>query len=391
MSEATDNRPFIVVKRRKRDRKSKTSSSVSSDDTVISNPATLCGLTVIIKPNESSKLLTKINPLRLKEHLESIAPDGVIQIRPNPRLNLLALDTRNSESTKALLTVTLLGGIPVIAYEPRSSDKAQGVIYGLSKDIQDAELTMSLKAVSPVFQVRRLGTSEAVKLIFNVPVAPEYVTVGFTRFRVFPYTENPWQCTRCYHFGHISSTCTKPDRCSRCGGNHVRASCSADLPRCINCKREHDSTSRRCPKFKTEQEICNYKSGNRVGYVPARTAILQGNQQGNVSQRARDAAAPSVRDEALFPPLPCTTPSATADQSTSKRLPSSRPSSGFQHKKKANDSNITNVSPLQGIGAAIHTIASLLRSLLQNMASPCAKSAVSIIDAILPFIMCFST
>lgn len=49
------------------------------------------------------------------------------------------------------------------------------------------------------------------KLLFNVFVSLEYVTVGFTRFRVFPYTQNPWQCTRCYRFGHFSSTCTKLD------------------------------------------------------------------------------------------------------------------------------------------------------------------------------------
>lgn len=78
--------------------------------------------------------------------------------------------------------MTLLGGISVTAYEPRPSDKAQGIIYSFSDEVQDAELPLFLNAVAPAFQVRRLGISEAVKLIFNASVAPEYVAVGFTRF-----------------------------------------------------------------------------------------------------------------------------------------------------------------------------------------------------------------
>lgn len=129
INEATDTRPVIVVIRRKRDRKSKNSSYISSDDTIITNLAGLCGSTIIIKSNDLSKRLTKIDPLCLKEHLESVASDSVIQNRPNPPLNFLTLDTRNSESTKALLTVTLLGSISVTACEHGSPGKAQSGVF----------------------------------------------------------------------------------------------------------------------------------------------------------------------------------------------------------------------------------------------------------------------
>lgn len=71
MTVAINRWPLIVVEWVKRDRKSKNSNSNSRDDTIISNPATLCGLTVIIKPNDPSKVLTIINPRVSKNILGS--------------------------------------------------------------------------------------------------------------------------------------------------------------------------------------------------------------------------------------------------------------------------------------------------------------------------------
>ncbi|KAH9369301.1 hypothetical protein HPB48_012377 [Haemaphysalis longicornis] len=77
------------------------------------------GLTVIFKPIKEAQIITKFNPLAMKDGLESMAPEGVLQVCPNHRLNLLAVDTRNIDSTKCLLKVTSIAGIPVKAYEPR--------------------------------------------------------------------------------------------------------------------------------------------------------------------------------------------------------------------------------------------------------------------------------
>lgn len=61
---------------------------------------------MVLKPIDPKRLIRKPNPIHLSEYLESVAPDEIVQMRPNIHLNLLALDTRNNKSTKALLGAT---------------------------------------------------------------------------------------------------------------------------------------------------------------------------------------------------------------------------------------------------------------------------------------------
>lgn len=63
------------------------------------------GLVVVLETKDPDQQITKMNPLKLHEKLESMAPDGVIEARPNHCLDVLALDTRNIESTKSMLTI----------------------------------------------------------------------------------------------------------------------------------------------------------------------------------------------------------------------------------------------------------------------------------------------
>ncbi|KAG0412021.1 hypothetical protein HPB47_010855 [Ixodes persulcatus] len=215
--------------------------SNSSQSTIISQPPP--NLTIIVKPTDPTKLVTNLNPLVLKKKLEDAAPDGIIQIRPNYRLNLLALDTRNVESTKALLRLKSLGAVQVMTYEPPPLSAYVGVIRGVSTEIADAELGAALREKAPVIQVRRLGTSEAVKITFASGATCEHVYIGHTRYEVFPYLERPRQCPKCNRFGHIASTCSKAQRCSRCGGEHDVSTCEAEQPKCTNCSKRHDATA----------------------------------------------------------------------------------------------------------------------------------------------------
>lgn len=130
--------------------------SNSSQSTIISQP--IPNLTVIVKPTDPTNFVTNLNPLVLKKKLEDVAPDSIIQIRPNYRLNLLALDTRNVESTKALLRLKSLGAVQVMTYEPPPPSAYVGVIRGLSTEIADPELCAALREKAPVIQVRRLRT-----------------------------------------------------------------------------------------------------------------------------------------------------------------------------------------------------------------------------------------
>lgn len=402
-----DTTPFTEYKRQKRRHRSGT----SSENILLSEMSSINDLTVILKPTDPMKLVTKVNPLKLAEYLESVAPDGILQIRPNPRLNLLALDTRNMDSTKALLAVSVVCGIPVQAYQPRSLDNAVGVIRDLPPDLSDDEILKATRG-SVVLKVRRLGASEAVQLVFKAPTVPEHVCVGYTRYKVLPYIEKPRQCTKCHRFGHIASTCLMALRCVRCGKDHEREKCTADQPRCPNCKRGHESTSRWCPSFKTEEAISKVRSEKRMDYVSAR-AVIVGNAtsrprvqrlkssspehnvvdaqkeiQEGVSKHARatnplpEGNAPElVCDDVNFPPLS----KHTEPQMPAKNTKfSSKPT-----KPSRTDSGQDDASP-PNFGSALRSILSTFRGMLQMLDFPFAKSIITLVDAVLPLTRLFA-
>ncbi|KAG0445221.1 hypothetical protein HPB47_018221 [Ixodes persulcatus] len=188
----TNSAPFQLVQNRKR-RKASTSSE-SSDKTVKTMNHTDPHLTVIVRPKDPDKVIATINPKKIQEKLDMTAPDGVILVRPNRRLNVLAIDTRNRDATKALLALTTLDGIAVLAYEPLPRESAAGVIYEVPADLTEVELQLAVRTTAPVISIRRLGKSETVKLVFSTDTLPEYVTIGHTRYKTQPYIEKPRNC-----------------------------------------------------------------------------------------------------------------------------------------------------------------------------------------------------
>ncbi|KAH6939775.1 hypothetical protein HPB50_021579 [Hyalomma asiaticum] len=103
-------------------------------------------LTVIFKPHNPEHVITRFNPLRLKAAFEAVAPDGVLQVRLNERLNLLAV----GEASERLLK----------AYEPRRNNCGVGVIKRVPVDLDQQDTLSALLQRALVKSVRRLGTSK---------------------------------------------------------------------------------------------------------------------------------------------------------------------------------------------------------------------------------------
>ncbi|KAH6920801.1 hypothetical protein HPB50_028211 [Hyalomma asiaticum] len=70
-------------------------------------------------------------------------------------------------------------------------------------DLDQQDIISALLQRAPVKSVRRLGTSENVRIVFATETAPEYIVLGYTRYRVFKYIECPRQCSKCQRFGHV--------------------------------------------------------------------------------------------------------------------------------------------------------------------------------------------
>ncbi|KAM7314802.1 hypothetical protein ISCGN_004586 [Ixodes scapularis] len=122
--------------------------SASSQDTIID--AHRENRTVIVKPQDPTKLIAKFNPLTLYQELDSVTPHEVIQIRPNYRLNLLKIDMRNNSSMQTILTLTILLEIKVQTYEAHPRSSAVGIIRDVDKDITESDFKKALSATTPV-------------------------------------------------------------------------------------------------------------------------------------------------------------------------------------------------------------------------------------------------
>ncbi|KAL1416289.1 hypothetical protein MTO96_006320 [Rhipicephalus appendiculatus] len=273
-------------------------------------------LTIIFKPKNPVQVITRFNPLALKAAFEEAAPDGVLPVRPNERLNLLAVDTRHEDASERLLKISSIAGVLVQAYEPRPSNCGVGVIKRVPVDLDQADILAALLQRAPVRSVRRLGTSENVRIVFVTESAPEHAILGYTRYRVYKYIEAPRQCTKCQRFGHVAGACRLQARCSRCGGNHDRSACGNEEPQCPNCRKKHESTSTRCPILRKEKRIHNYKVENNVRYQVAKDVVShqqkpRGGGQAVVptADKGTSANPPQIDDRNEFPSLP-TCPSA---------------------------------------------------------------------------------
>lgn len=391
VQDLSDDGTFTKVTTKKRRRKLSGNSSESAS-TVVYNRCDFPGLTVIVKPKDPSKQMKRLNPLHLNEHLDSIAPDGVISIRPNYRLNLLAVDTRNTESTKALLNLTSICGIAVHAYAPQSRESAVGIVYDVTKDITEEELNLTLRGKAPIVQVRRLGATSVLKVVFATSKLPEYVTLGYVRFKVYPYIEKPLQCIKCHQFGHISSACDKPFLCSRCGGAHARSDCTSEDPRCSNCRKDHESTSHHCKVFQNEQTILQYCRGHNVDYITAKSTLSKATKHSTSAQvHSFD------RNHAVdFPALPASrttsfnvkehnthSTSSLSTQPHLKTAESTHATAQDKHRKKTPAATPGAI----GFGSLVSRLIQSIREFLVPLASPIAQCVLTILDFIAPLIV----
>ncbi|KAG0437588.1 hypothetical protein HPB47_017374 [Ixodes persulcatus] len=107
------------VKTRKKRKKTSPNSSLSAE-TVCSAAVVPEGLTVVFTPLEEGHVITSLSSLKLSLALEKMFPECILEIRFNNRLNLIAVDVRNGQTTRGLLRCTVLCGIKAKVQRSRS-------------------------------------------------------------------------------------------------------------------------------------------------------------------------------------------------------------------------------------------------------------------------------
>ncbi|KAG0413583.1 hypothetical protein HPB47_009275 [Ixodes persulcatus] len=247
-------------------KRKKNSSSSKSGDTVTNSPTTTVGLTVIFVPAVENQKITAISSLKLSVALEQLCPECIHEIRPNSRLNLNAVDTRNGQTTRALLACRAICGLKVRAYEPVPRHFAVGVIKDVDTSLSDAEIEQHVRSPEGrVARIRRLGQSSIVKIASSETTLPSFVYLGHVRH----------PCRKCCGYDHREANCKRPPICSRCGEAHDGNDTCSGEEKCANCSQAHAATSSSCPKWQRESETRSYARKHAVDFRDARSAVLQ--------------------------------------------------------------------------------------------------------------------
>ncbi|KAG0445453.1 hypothetical protein HPB47_014932 [Ixodes persulcatus] len=234
--------------------------SGSSEKTIITQTEPTVGLVVLFTPVDGDVRIDSINSVRLTSTLETLVPSCVIEVRYNRRKNLLAIDTRNGQTTRTLLGQTTLCGMKVRAFEPRGKASSVGIVRDIDSTLSDSTILGVLRSTVGICNVRRIGKSTTIRVEFASPTLPEHVYVGLVRHGVDLSTTL---------FNATDAVCLAMLRLFP----HATTKCKGSSTLCVNCKKPHETTSQQCPFWQAERSVCRYRCENNVSFAEARAQV----------------------------------------------------------------------------------------------------------------------
>ncbi|MPC85492.1 hypothetical protein E2C01_080271 [Portunus trituberculatus] len=83
------------------------------------------------------------------------------------------------------------------------------------------------------------------------------------------------RCFSCYGYGHGKSSCKEASRCGNCSAldSHSEDYCNA-VAYCFHCHDAHQVRSRRCPRYRLEQDILQLANSQFISLGSARHELL---------------------------------------------------------------------------------------------------------------------
>ena len=176
-------------------------------------------------------------------------------------------------------------------------------------------LPLGVVAIRKMFQDPARVNTPLYVVTFLGSRCPERLRVGYNSYKVDTYYPSPSRCTKCNRWGHIKGNCHGLLTCNKCGQiGHKGEECTSQTVRCSNCKGSHYSTSKECPLYIKEKNICIYKVNNRVSFTEARKQVsenLLSNSQPTTASMLLNRnrfmplqSLPDIQSGRIFPSLP---------------------------------------------------------------------------------------
>lgn len=238
------------------------------------------------------------NPQAIQVDLQGVTPHfkKISEVRPFGRGGILVRSS-DQACVMDLLACTQFSSVPVRAFIPPHLACSKGIVRGVSKDLSPPEVLNSFAAAGAISVFRCSRTvndkkmpTESVIVTFAGITCPSEIRAWPLLFRVEPLQPRPFQCHKCWRYGHSIKGCKSSSRCVSCGGAHAASECQAAEPRCCLCQGSHPADYSNCPARAQETSVLEIIEKRRCSRGEAVAAV---------KERARGYATVASRQDSV--------------------------------------------------------------------------------------------
>lgn len=312
---------------------------------------------------------------------------GIENVRKNLAKDILIIELKKPIDQSMLNNIVNLEQIGTWLVDcrlPQNKQMSFGVIGPIDIETSADDLHVYLKSrYTNIIKVQRLfkgkakerSPAQCVKITFEAATIPEYVYVGYQRYKVSLFVDSPWQCFNCQRFGHSASICRSKPRCLLCGKTHKLNDCEGKnqtnfVVKCVNCGENHAANYGGCEKMKEAKKIEKIRAENRLSYSSA----VKFNKERNdpqilvpVSESYRDKAIQNLKRRA-------NTTSGINPQSDASLNPKVIMKAAFVQTEARSNEILQPVIPQKSmIENFVKIMINLLRSKKDNLEEQCSK------------------
>jgi hypothetical protein len=231
---------------------------------------------LVIESKISERPVTSISPFALDKTLQGCV--GTVKSVKKLRSGVLLVEVTRETQAANLLRLEKILDLEVTVSPHRSLNSCKGVVrsYELAQ-MEKNELLFELTSqnvtdINQIFVTRdgQKKKTNTMIVTFAQATIPPYLKAGYLNVPVQQYYPSPLRCFKCQQFGHHRMACRRAALCARCGvAEHEGNPCSGPLS-CVNCKGDHGSFEKTCPKWLKEVEIMKIKINTNSSFPEAR-------------------------------------------------------------------------------------------------------------------------